>query len=54
MTALAAVEKLIDEAKSWRNYHIAEGHSIEVAACAIRIKAFIDVKKVLSNLEAGE
>lgn len=53
MTAPSAaaerIELLIVEAKGWSEAHARAGQQIEVAACAIRLKALRDCLKIVGG-----
>lgn len=41
------IRALIKQAEFWREMHARAGHSIDAAACAIRIRALQDALKIV-------
>ncbi len=53
MTPAAGIRALIAQTEAWRVTHIAAGHGIDAAACAIRIRALKDALAVVEGGDRG-
>jgi hypothetical protein len=46
---LEQIEQLIKETEQWREYHRQQRNVIDAAACAIRLVALKEAKKIILN-----